>query len=65
MPAAARVTDMHTCPMFNGPSPHVGESRIATGGYHRFDRRNACSESRDIALCAGPFRTQLLRAVQP
>jgi uncharacterized Zn-binding protein involved in type VI secretion len=21
---AARVTDMHTCPMFNGPVPHVG-----------------------------------------
>lgn len=21
---AARVTDMHTCPMFDGPKPHVG-----------------------------------------
>lgn len=21
---AARVTDMHTCPMFDGPAPHVG-----------------------------------------
>jgi uncharacterized Zn-binding protein involved in type VI secretion len=24
MPPAARITDMHTCPMFNGPVPHVG-----------------------------------------
>lgn len=21
---AARITDMHTCPMFDGPKPHVG-----------------------------------------
>lgn len=24
MPPAARVTDMHTCPMVNGTVPHVG-----------------------------------------
>jgi uncharacterized Zn-binding protein involved in type VI secretion len=24
MPLAARITDMHTCPLFNGPVPHVG-----------------------------------------
>lgn len=24
MPPAARVTDMHTCPMTTGPVPHVG-----------------------------------------
>jgi uncharacterized Zn-binding protein involved in type VI secretion len=24
MPPAARFTDMHTCPMANGPVPHVG-----------------------------------------
>ena len=23
MPPAARVGDMHTCPMFDGPKPHV------------------------------------------
>ena len=23
-PFAARLTDMHTCPMMNGPVPHVG-----------------------------------------
>lgn len=24
MPPAARATDMHTCPMSDGPKPHVG-----------------------------------------
>lgn len=24
MPPAARITDMHVCPMFTGPVPHVG-----------------------------------------
>lgn len=24
MPLAARITDMHACPMFTGPVPHVG-----------------------------------------
>jgi len=24
MPSAARQTDLHTCPLFNGPVPHVG-----------------------------------------
>lgn len=24
MPPAARITDTHTCPLFNGPVPHVG-----------------------------------------
>jgi uncharacterized Zn-binding protein involved in type VI secretion len=24
MPAAARTTDMHVCPMSDGPKPHVG-----------------------------------------
>ncbi|MDH7460654.1 PAAR domain-containing protein [Chitinophagaceae bacterium 26-R-25] len=24
MPLAARISDMHTCPLSNGPVPHVG-----------------------------------------
>lgn len=24
MPPAARITDTHICPLFNGPVPHVG-----------------------------------------
>ena len=28
---AARLTDMHVCPMFNGPVPHVGGPIIGPG----------------------------------
>ncbi|MGE0860510.1 MAG: PAAR domain-containing protein [Gammaproteobacteria bacterium] len=28
---AARVTDMHTCPMFTGPVPHVGGPILPPG----------------------------------
>jgi uncharacterized Zn-binding protein involved in type VI secretion len=31
MPPAARITDMHTCPMFNGPVPHVGGPILPPG----------------------------------
>jgi uncharacterized Zn-binding protein involved in type VI secretion len=31
MPPAARVSDMHTCPMFNGPVPHVGGPILPPG----------------------------------
>ena len=31
MPPAARLTDMHTCPAFNGPVPHVGGPIIGPG----------------------------------
>ena len=31
MPPAARVGDMHTCPMFDGPKPHVGGPILPPG----------------------------------
>ena len=31
MPPAARITDMHTCPAFTGPVPHVGGPIIGPG----------------------------------
>jgi len=31
MPPAARVTDMHTCPMSDGPKPHVGGPIMGPG----------------------------------
>ena len=31
MPPPARLTDMHTCPAFNGPVPHVGGPIIGPG----------------------------------
>ena len=37
---AARATDMHTCPMFNGPQPHVG-GPVALGSTGVLDWRYA------------------------
>ena len=31
MPPAARMSDMHTCPMFDGPKPHVGGPILPPG----------------------------------
>lgn len=31
MPPAARVSDMHTCPMSDGPKPHVGGPILPPG----------------------------------
>ena len=31
MPPAARISDMHTCPMFDGPKPHVGGPILPPG----------------------------------
>jgi uncharacterized Zn-binding protein involved in type VI secretion len=31
MPPAARLTDMHTCPAFTGPVPHVGGPIVGPG----------------------------------
>ena len=32
MPPAARVTDMHVCPMVTGVVPHVGGPIVSPGG---------------------------------
>jgi len=54
MPLAARVTDMHVCPMFTGPVPHVGgpiippcEPTVLTGGLPQ-------ARVGDMLTCAGP-----------
>lgn len=31
MPPAARITDMHTCPLSDGPKPHVGGPILPPG----------------------------------
>ncbi len=54
MPPAARVTDMHTCPMSNGPVPHVGGPilppcmpTVLIGGL-------PAARVTDMATCVGP-----------
>ena len=54
MPPAARLTDMHTCPMSDGPKPHVGgpilppcEPTVLIGGL-------PAARVGDKATCVGP-----------
>lgn len=50
---AARVSDMHLCPMFNGPAPHVGgpvtmgSATVLIGGL-------PAARAGDMATCVGP-----------
>ena len=54
MPPAARITDMHTCPAFTGPVPHVGGPiipqccpTVLIGGL-------PAARVTDMLVCAGP-----------
>ena len=51
---AARVTDMHVCPMVTGSVPHVGgpilpagDTTVLIGGMH-------AARMGDMAVCVGP-----------
>ena len=50
---AARATDMHTCPMFNGPQPHVG-GPVAMGSTGVLIGGMPAARMGDMAICAGP-----------
>jgi len=50
---AARATDMHTCPMFNGPQPHVG-GPISMGSSGVLIGGMPAARMGDMATCAGP-----------
>ncbi len=53
MPPAARISDMHVCPMFDGPKPHfggpitVGFPMVMIGGM-------PAARMGDLATCVGP-----------
>ena len=50
---AARVGDMHTCPMFDGPKPHVG-GPITMGSPTVFIGGMPAARVGDMATCTGP-----------
>lgn len=54
MPAAARIADMHACPLWNGPVPHVGGpisgpcvQNVLIGGM-------PAAVVGDLCVCVGP-----------
>lgn len=51
---AARLTDMHVCPMFSGPVPHVGGLIIGPCAPTVLIGMLPAARITDMALCVGP-----------
>jgi uncharacterized Zn-binding protein involved in type VI secretion len=54
MGAAARATDMHTCPMSDGPKPHVGGPLLPGGNSTVLIGGMPAAIVGDNCVCAGP-----------
>ena len=54
MPPAARVTDMHVCPMFTGIVPHVGGPILPPCAPTVLIGFLPAARITDLALCVGP-----------
>jgi len=54
MSIAARVGDMHTCPMSDGPKPHVGGPIMPPGCPTVLIGGMPAARVGDMAACAGP-----------
>ncbi len=54
MPPAARVTDMHTCPMVTGLVPHVGGPILPPGCPTVLIGGMPAARVGDMATCVGP-----------
>ncbi|MEW4922919.1 PAAR domain-containing protein [Algibacter sp. 2305UL17-15] len=54
MPAAARVGDMHTCPMVTGVVPHVGGPILPAGAPTVLIGGMPAARVGDMAVCVGP-----------
>ncbi len=55
MPSAARITDMHTCPMVNpGGAPHVGGPVLPPGAPTVLIEGVPAARMGDMATCSGP-----------
>jgi uncharacterized Zn-binding protein involved in type VI secretion len=55
MPPAARVTDMHTCPMSDGPKPHVGGPILPPGCPTVIIGFMPAARVSDKCVCVGPI----------
>ena len=54
MPPAARLTDMHTCPAFTGPVPHVGGPITGPGCPTVLISKLPAARVGDLLTCVGP-----------
>ena len=54
MPPAARVSDMHTCPMVTGVVPHVGGPILPPGCPTVLIGSLPAARVGDMATCVGP-----------
>jgi uncharacterized Zn-binding protein involved in type VI secretion len=54
MPPAARITDMHTCPMVTGVVPHVGGPILPPGCPTVLIGFLPAARVTDMATCVGP-----------
>ncbi len=54
MPPAARVTDMHTCPMVTGVVPHVGGPILPPGAPTVLVGNMPAARVTDMCTCVGP-----------
>jgi len=54
MPFAARITDMHVCPMVTGVVPHVGGPVLPPGGVTVLIGGLPAARVGDLCTCVGP-----------
>lgn len=54
MPPAARLTDMHTCPMVTGVVPHVGGPIVSPGVPTVLIEFLPAAVVTDMCVCVGP-----------
>ena len=54
MPPAARINDMHTCPLSNGPVPHLGGPVLPPGSTTVLIGGLPAARVGDMATCTGP-----------
>ncbi|HEX7433858.1 MAG TPA: PAAR domain-containing protein [Anaerolineaceae bacterium] len=54
MGPAARLTDMHACPMFTGPVPHVGGPIVGPGAPTVLIGGLPAATMGDSCVCVGP-----------
>ena len=60
MPFAARITDMHVCPMVTGTVPHVGGPVLPPGCPTVFIGGMPAACVGDMAVCTGPPDTIII-----